>query len=66
MRIETKYNLGEEVWTIDNCKAIKFTIISIHPSIDESGIYISYWEKGAKMHDEEHCYPTKESLIASL
>ena len=70
MTIETKYNIGDEVWftTLGRCKNAKivaFTVIGfadgsvqIEYSISKSGFY---WNRC-----ESHLFPTKEELLKSL
>ena len=77
MTIETKYNIGDEVWTIFRnkiqCKAINniraFGNLRI---TDECGkivdvrIKIEYCFLNDEWVSEESCFPTKEELLKSL
>lgn len=76
MTIETKYNIGDEVWYIapnGKIKAAKIKAISYH-AFDESlsphKTKIAYFFKfvvGYKAwYLEEELYPTKEELLKSL
>lgn len=71
MNIQTKYKIGEQVWTInDNGKVVQFTIDSITVNIfkDES-IEVLYHEKynPQEMHsmvrDENACFKTETELM---
>ena len=77
MTIETKYNIGDEVWAIVENRAQCLRIESIAVStlgetFDESGRLISYRIKieyylgdGYWVNDG-YCFPTKEELLKSL
>lgn len=71
MNIQTRYKVGEQVWTInDNGKVVQFTIDSITVDIfkDES-IEVLYHEKynPQEMHgmvrDENGCFKTETELM---
>lgn len=66
MTIETKYNLGNEVWygCVGNC--IKSTVRNI--KIDYKGIptyYCDFFLSVAAFREEE-LFPTKEELLKSM
>lgn len=72
MKIETKYNIGQEVWSISNGKPAKFTIERIFIRVHKvGGIKICYeWDDANddRMYrlPEYMVFPTKEELLKSL
>jgi hypothetical protein len=77
MTIETKYNIGDEVWTIvenrAQCLRIEGLAVSTsNETFDDSGKLISYRIRinyylgdGVWVNDVD-CCPTKEELLKSL
>lgn len=77
MIIETKYNIGDEVWAIVENRAQYLriegvTVRTLGGTFDESGKLISY-RIGIKYYlgngewvNDVDCFPTKEELIKSL
>lgn len=71
MKIETKYDLDDKVWTIDNNKVVCFVIKCVQfltsnfSDIPAKSIVYS-GEHTEAPHREEDCYPTKEELINSI
>ena len=77
MTIETKYNIGDEVWAIvenrAQCLRIEgVTINTLDEMFNESGELVSY-RIGVKYYlgdgewaHEVDCFPTKEELLKSL
>lgn len=74
MTIETKYNIGDEVWLMYDNKAITAQVIEMNVEISEdylSGVSADCWCKikcphfTRKIHDA-HIFPTKEELLKSL
>ena len=71
MKIETKYDIGQEVWIISKGKAVKDVVdmIHIHIGSDEN---ISYSFNGRRASglfeiiEESNIFPTKEELLKSL
>lgn len=71
MDIQTKYKVGEQVWTInDNGKIVQFTIDSITVDIFKDGsIEVLYHEEynPQEMHsmvrDENACFKTEMELM---
>lgn len=67
MKIETKYDIGQEVW-FKNCKEIFHdNIAQIEINIDCLGaihIYYDLW--GDVTKEEQSLFPTKEELLKSL
>lgn len=82
MTIETKYNIGDEVWcnyrneewgSTDRTRVVKGYIMAIHISIwDNSELYVKY-SVSERMDSrnwfsklESDVFPTKEDLLKSL
>lgn len=79
MTIETKYNIGDEVWSICECKAYKFTVKKIEIKCLSSTMLVKYYltyidkERDIIMETdvpepylEQHLFSTKEELLKSL
>lgn len=72
MTIKTKYNIGQEVWFIEDNKVCNKKITAIHLHIYESGSDISYscspseFGKLLNSVNESKLFPTKEELLKSL
>lgn len=78
MQINTKYNLGDELWVIDHDDVVGFTVEDITISLKatdydffdsfptRSELKIQYSGEGVKSHSEDKCFKTKEELINSL
>ena len=71
MTIETKYNIGDEVWFMFVNKPIKGTVAKIDVDIAKTGDrYIEHYK--VEVSDVWYCkigqllFPTKEELIKSL
>jgi len=72
MKIETKYDIGQEVWVINNTqKAVNVQIqhidVEFHSAtpFDDDMLSITY-EFGFVKRREEFVFPTKEELLKSL
>lgn len=72
MKIETKYNIGDKVWVInDTQKAVNVQVqhidVVFHPAtpFDDDMLSITY-EFGFGKRREEFVFPTKEELLKSL
>lgn len=63
MEIRTKFNLGNSVWTIRNCKAAEVEIAAM--TIDINGVWIRSKEDYAAFH-EDNCFTSKEALIKHI
>jgi hypothetical protein len=77
MTIETKFNVGQEVWLMHANKALLAKILRIEPYVSEDSrrgvvVHVRYHvfapnqKDLAPMHDEELLFDSKEGLIASL
>lgn len=62
MTIETKFNIGDEVWFIKKAKAIKGEVVNVYPS----GLAIAISDKEVNHVWKNQAYKTKEELIESL
>lgn len=68
MTIETKFNIGQEVWLIKNNKpqTIKVSCIEIIAASVVSKPCIRYGCGNFERYAESHLFPTKEELLKSL
>lgn len=70
MTIETKYNIGDEVWALDFfCEPHKGKILSISTFSnykDKKRDYISYYIHPIGNRRESELFLTKEELLKSL
>lgn len=77
MTIETKYNIGDEVWVISDNKAQCLTITKIRTishgrvfdeyyTIVDASMHIEYCFSNDEWVKEKYCFPTKEELLKSL
>lgn len=71
MTIETKYNIGDEVWFMNNNKPARGTVIKIDIDIARSGDwYIEHYKVEADGYQHikvgQNLYPTKEEMLKSL
>lgn len=67
MKIETKYDIGQEVWFMGYSEIFKDKICQIKVNIDCLGaihIYYDLWDDVTK--EEQSLFPTKEELLKSL
>ena len=71
MKIETKYDIGQDVWFVSKGKAVKdvFDMIHIHIGCNKNIIY-SFNSRRAlglfEIIEESSVFPTKEELLKSL
>ena len=77
MTIKTKYNIGDEVWTIveNRVQCLRIEGVSINTldeTFDESGklvsyrLRIKYYFGDGEWVNDGYCFSTKEDLIKSL
>ena len=69
MEIKTKYNIGDEVWWIDNNKVHQDYVKGIFFSMyGRPTDYTLYYKLNQQLRDfdEEILFPTKEELLKSL
>lgn len=69
MNVQTKYNVGEKVCTIDKrtLKIREFEIDSIFVSTNDGGVETRYHAKGDSAYadyiPEEHCFSDQHELL---
>lgn len=70
MEIKTKYNVGDKLWTIKDCKAIEFEVGSLLINVNNDKKRISYYPKtdvfSTENYEEDICFSSKEELIKAL
>lgn len=71
MTIETKYNIGDEVWVVNIFRElIEVKIYGIVAEVKDNNVLIDYHvgldENGCVLKKEELIFPTKEELLKSL
>lgn len=71
MNIETKYDIGQEVWCLLDHSLAEGKISKISIDVDDNGEYIavSYFVKSVMVNGwicEKYIFPTKEELLKSL
>ncbi len=77
MTIETKYNVGDEVWFVHSDSVVSDKISAIRVDSTEKSTTIHYTLKTARKingsadcfvigRNESHLYPTKADLLNSL
>lgn len=71
MEIKTKYNVGDKLWTVKNCKAYEFEVDRIYVCIGKEGQpSVTYYPKDGIMssdsYTEQNCYKSREDLINGL
>lgn len=70
MKVESKYNVGDEVWIIHNGKPAKYKVNEINIVIRQAPITILYHliatKRAYTMSFEEFLFPTKDELLKSL
>ena len=63
MIIETKYNIGDEVWGIPNGKPVKLTIARMYVKVHKHKVSISY--EFDDINDDDRTYRLQESWLFS-
>lgn len=70
MTIETKYNIGDEVWTINSlCEPIPAKVLGIMVEVRRNRTYIDYKVDNQEIiayRREDVVFLTKEELLKSL
>ena len=65
MKIETMYNIGQEVWIKVQSKPTKVTIKGIYKPVEELLFLVENDDLSIAL-EERYLFPTKEGLIKSL
>ena len=70
MRIETKYNVGDEVWTLNSlCEPIPVKVFGIMIEVRRNRTYVDYKVNNKEIiayRREDVVSPSKEELLKSL
>lgn len=72
MIIETKYNIGQEVWFMNENKACSDIITAVHTYVTETFLNVTYGfgntirTQIVSTIKESDLFPTKEELLKSL
>lgn len=71
MTIETKYNIGDEVWVANIFREpIEVKVFGIVAEVKDNNTmidyYVGFYKKGCALRKEELLFPTKEELLKSL
>ena len=69
MSIETKYNVGDELYTIDGetMKLVVFNVKRISISVGElNRVWYCPDRVSYKLYDENRCFPSEEELMAFM
>ena len=72
MNVQTKYNVGDNVCTIDKqtLKIREFEIENVIVNSDKNGVVVKYHAKGdsvlADNVPEEHCFPNRDELLSHI
>lgn len=70
MTIETKYNIGDKVWTLNSlCEPIPAKVFGIMVEVRRNRTYIDYKVDNQEIiayRREDVVFPTKEELLKSL
>lgn len=64
--IETKFNVGDEVWVIHSNKVSTYQVRGIHVFCSNNCIEISYVTEASVPHPENKLFATKDELLKSL
>lgn len=69
MKIETKFNIGDAVWAMNDNKALSFTVSRIDAAVVGDKVGISYMVSLYGLYlgrEEQEIFATKKELIESL
>lgn len=66
MKIETKYDIGQEVWTLVANRLYKGKVLSFKVDVSLAGVNVHYIIGKGVLLSEEKLFPTKEELLKSL
>lgn len=63
MQVITKFNVGDEVFTIKDMHIYSFIINNVNVFCSKSGVKISYGDDSYSFYEEEDCFKSKEELL---
>lgn len=63
MQVTTKFNVGDEVFTIKDMRIYSFIIKSVNVFCSKSGVKKSYGDDSYSFYEEEDCFKFKEELL---
>ena len=66
MKIETKYDTGDEVWTLVANRPYKGIVLSFKVDVSLAGVSVHYIIGKCVLRSEQELFPTKEELLKSL
>ena len=66
MKIETKYDIGQEVWTLVANRPYKCKVLSFKVDVSLAGVNVHYIIGKGVLRSEQELFPTKEELLKSL
>lgn len=66
MKIETKYNIGDEVWFMYKLEPISSKVTSFTIYVDKNIIVEYFFEKYFEFKREKYIFRTKQELLDSL
>lgn len=66
MELESKWNVGDELYTIANMKIVKFKVSSVSIFGGKTFTNVSYFGDGYDSYKEDNCFKTEEELLNFL
>lgn len=69
MNIKTKFNVGDHIFTINDCEVKEIVVDKIVVFVDNDGEHIHYHEGGlltGTQVDERNAYASREELIRKI
>lgn len=64
--VDTKYNIGDKVWFIDDNQVMQLDITGFSVQVKEAETVVTYTLHYGMTRPEENLFPTKEELLNSL
>lgn len=66
MKLESKWNVGDELYTIANMKVVKFKVSYLSIFAGKDAINVSYYGNNYDSYKEDNCFKTEEELLNFL
>ena len=66
MKLERKWNVGDELYTIANMKVVKFEVSALSIFACKDFTNVSYFDNGYNSYKEENCFKTEDELLNFL